>query len=101
MNKNPWKSSLPICALALVFPVAAFAQTKNEPGTVDRTVRQGIYGSISNTSITPFTTETGLISLSVDALGTNDPNGGVIQVQKAAGATLATPSIARERCPRI
>src|SRR4051812_19585440 len=88
VNKNPWSSFLVICGVALALPVVAFAQTKMEPGTVDRTVKQGIYGAISGTSITPFTTETGLISLSVDALGTNDPNGGAIQVQKPAGATV-------------
>jgi hypothetical protein len=36
----------------------------------------------------PFTSESGLISLSVDAAGTNDPAGTTITVQKHAGATV-------------
>ncbi len=37
--------------------------------------------------VTPFTTETGMISLSSDAIGTNAASG-VVQVQKPAGATV-------------
>jgi len=36
----------------------------------------------------PFTSESGLISVSVDAAGTNDPAGTTISVQKHAGATV-------------
>jgi hypothetical protein len=36
----------------------------------------------------PFTSESGFISLSVDAAGTNDPAGTTISVQKHAGATV-------------
>src|SRR5262245_6438534 len=36
----------------------------------------------------PFTSESGLIALSVDAAGTNDPAGTTISVQKHAGATV-------------
>jgi hypothetical protein len=36
----------------------------------------------------PFTSESGLIALSVDAAGTNDPAGTTITVQKHAGATV-------------
>src|SRR4051812_35836170 len=88
MKNNFRNSSLLTWPLLLSLQAVALAQIKSEPGTISRTARPGIYGSISGTSITPFTTETGLISLSSDALGTNDPAGGVIQVQKPAGATV-------------
>ena len=39
-------------------------------------------------ALSPFASETGKISLSVDALGTNDPAGSAISVQKNAGATV-------------
>jgi hypothetical protein len=39
-------------------------------------------------SIIPLVTETGFISLSTDGLGTNDANGGIIQVDKPVGATV-------------
>ena len=39
-------------------------------------------------SIIPLVTETGFISLSVDGVGTNNPGGGIIQVDKPAGATV-------------
>ncbi len=42
----------------------------------------------SATAISPVVTATGLISLSVDGLGTNNVAGGIIQVQKPAGATV-------------
>jgi hypothetical protein len=88
MKKNFRNSWLLTWALMLALQTVAIAQIKSEPGTVSRTAKPGIHGAISGTSITPFTTETGLISLSSDALGTNDPAGGIIQVQKPAGATV-------------
>jgi hypothetical protein len=39
-------------------------------------------------ALSPFTSASGKVSLSVDALGTNDPAGGTIRVQKGAGATV-------------
>ena len=39
-------------------------------------------------SLSPFYTESGKLRLSVDGLGTNNPAGGVIQVQKPSGATV-------------
>jgi hypothetical protein len=39
-------------------------------------------------SLSPFTTVTGKVSLSVDAFGSNDPAGGTINVHKNAGATV-------------
>jgi len=39
-------------------------------------------------SILPVVTETGFISLSVDGVGTNDPAGGLVYVDKPAGATV-------------
>jgi PKD domain/Bacterial Ig-like domain (group 1) len=39
-------------------------------------------------SVTPVYRETGLLSLSVDGLGTNNALGGTIQVEKPAGATV-------------
>jgi hypothetical protein len=37
--------------------------------------------------LTPMVTETGLISLSIDGLGTNNVAGGTISASKPAGAT--------------
>lgn len=39
-------------------------------------------------ALDPFTSESGNVSLSVDALGTNVASGGTIDVQKGAGATV-------------
>lgn len=43
---------------------------------------------LAHAGLSPYASETGKISLSVDALGTNDPAGGPIRVQKNAGATV-------------
>ncbi len=45
-------------------------------------------------SIIPVVTEIGFISLSVDGLGTNNANGGIIQVNKPVGATVRAAYIA-------
>jgi hypothetical protein len=49
----------------------------------------GIWGvAHASAALSPFASESGKISLSVDALGSNDPAGGMIRVQKNAGATV-------------
>ena len=39
-------------------------------------------------SLEPIVVESGFLELSIDGLGTNNPNGGTIQVNKPAGATV-------------
>jgi len=45
-------------------------------------------------SILPIVNETGLITLSQDGLGTNDPAGGTVTIQKPAGATVRKAFVA-------
>ncbi len=78
-----------LLALAMsiaVMPVTIFSQSRDVPGSkpVDKTVRK-FRNSVN--SITPFSTESGFVSLSVDGLGSNAASG-IIQVQKPAGATV-------------
>ena len=48
-----------------------------------------IFGVVhAHAALSPFASASGHVSLSVDALGTNDPAGGTIRVQKNAGATV-------------
>lgn len=48
-----------------------------------------IFGAVhAYAALGPFTSASGKVSLSVDALGTNDQAGGTIRVQKGAGATV-------------
>jgi hypothetical protein len=54
------------------------------PGTGPVSTREALGGA----SLAPVYSATGLVRLSVDALGTNDPSGGIVQVDKAAGATV-------------
>lgn len=78
-------------AMALVFsmfvmPIVLFAQNEERiPGTNQSGVKPLRFQRIN--AITPFSTETGFISLSVDGLGSNDASG-IISVQKPAGATV-------------
>ena len=44
--------------------------------------------SVSSATLSPVVTETGRISFSIDGLGTNNPAGGVIEVEKPTGATV-------------
>ncbi len=44
--------------------------------------------SLVHAEISPVATERGLISLSLDGLGSTNPTGGIIQVEKLAGATV-------------
>ncbi len=74
-----------VLALALSVPVYA---DDGEPGTVPQKVSSESMVIPSHFSISPIVTETGFISLSIDGLGTNNANGGTIQVQKPAGATV-------------
>src|SRR5947207_3336165 len=39
-------------------------------------------------TLSPVVTETGRIAFSIDGLGTNDPAGGIVEVEKPAGATV-------------
>ncbi len=86
-----------IAALILVGGVLAFAATPNPPGAIFPDARMA--AATESTSITPFSTESGKVSLSLDAVGTNAtgtsvvavPNEvapGNIRVQKPAGATV-------------
>lgn len=97
MNKPFSKKFLlllvPLIIMALtigVLPVSA----QEEPGTVPGTeiVIQDDQISPNNngpspTPLQPVVTETGLISLSIDGLGTDEASG-IIQVEKPAGATV-------------
>ena len=42
----------------------------------------------TSATLLPVVTETGRISFSIDGLGTNDPAGGIIDVEKPSGATV-------------
>jgi hypothetical protein len=44
--------------------------------------------TVGHAALEPFYSDSGLISLSVDAIGTNDPSGAPIKVHKNAGATV-------------
>ena len=46
------------------------------------------FAGLSSTALAPVLSDTGQISLSVDGLGSNNPAGGVINVQKPAGGTV-------------
>lgn len=62
-----------------------------EPGVVGD---ESVTSDVTVQSIGPVVTEVGFISLSVDGLGTNDVNGGIIQVEKPAGATVRSAYMA-------
>ncbi|KAB2836674.1 MAG: PEF-CTERM sorting domain-containing protein [Candidatus Brocadia sp.] len=71
--------------------VQTIASDSSVPGTVDKQITavpriSGAKALASATALQPVVTETGLISLSVDGLGTTAS--GTIQVEKPAGATV-------------
>ncbi len=71
--------------------VQTIASDSSVPGTVDKQITavpriSGAKALASATALQPVVTETGLISLSVDGLGTT--GSGTIQVEKPAGATV-------------
>ncbi|OOP54930.1 MAG: hypothetical protein AYP45_17645 [Candidatus Brocadia carolinensis] len=71
--------------------VQAIASDSSVPGTVGKQITaapriSGAKALASATALQPVVTETGLISLSVDGLGTD--SSGTIQVEKPAGATV-------------
>ncbi len=76
-----------LAALALASPAGAEHLTPGLPQTslVDKNLPMPPAGD----PLLPFLTESGLISLSVDAIGTNNPEGGPLKVHKnASGATV-------------
>lgn len=65
--------------------VQSIASDSPVPGTVAKAIAS-MEASASATALQPEVTETGLISLSIDGLGTD--SSGTIQVEKPAGATV-------------
>ncbi len=83
--------SIVVALVMLLGVVALPVSAQEEPGTVpERTeivIEDEPAVSVVPTSLQPVVTETGLISLSIDGLGTNEASG-IIQVEKPAGATV-------------
>ena len=65
---------------------AATSPPSSTPGTAPLVRAAAV--PASPTSLSPLTTVTGQVSLSADGLGSNDPSGGPIKVQKNTGATV-------------
>ncbi|MCF6148545.1 MAG: PEF-CTERM sorting domain-containing protein [Candidatus Kuenenia sp.] len=76
-----------VCILCLVV-FSALSANADQLGTIGVDEKGVGTSEVSLDSIDPVVTETGFISLSIDGLGTNDVNGGIIQVEKPAGATV-------------
>ena len=81
---------IPLITLALL---AAFipnvgAQEQSLPGTNPNPVGPSLLRAAPPSPVAPFITATGAVSLSVDAVGTNNPSGAVVSVDKPAGATV-------------
>ena len=82
-----------VAIMIIAVPVTVFANSDSEPGTVNLqspkddalTTPEAL---ASPTALQPVVTETGHISLSLDALGIKDNVTGTIQVDKPAGATV-------------
>lgn len=88
-----------VSLVAFTFPVVAGAGAGaqgappgSEPGsgTGTSSPRQAVAAA----PLAPMFSEIGRLSLSVDGLGTNDPAGGVVQVEKAPGATVRNAYLA-------
>jgi hypothetical protein len=79
-------------ALILLWVVAGGSiSLAQEPGVGDGTPA----GSpLAADSIAPVVAAVGLVSLSVDAVGTVDPNGAIVQVEKPSGATVRAAYLA-------
>src|SRR5687767_8910966 len=75
-----------IVVLSLLLAPMSLAFDDPPPGT-GRGSGTGLADASADAAL-PVVTETGFISLSVDGLGTNDPIGGIIQVEKQEGATV-------------
>ncbi|MEO8168871.1 MAG: hypothetical protein ABI623_11535, partial [bacterium] len=79
-------ATMAILLSLIAMPTSTFSQSRAIPGSkpADKAIKK-IRTTIN--SITPFSTESGFVSLSVDGLGSNAASG-IIQVQKPAGATV-------------
>jgi hypothetical protein len=76
-------------ALLMLTLVASAGARPAIPGTSPVNIRQTANALRDGDPLLPFATESGLISLSLDAIGTNNPEGGPIMVHKnVAGATV-------------
>lgn len=85
------RSTLLLAIMLLAVSGPAFAQDFAAPGTCESVSSDCDGGAVMNKSgglmpLTPYTTETGNIAVSVDAIGSNDPNGADIQVEKPSNA---------------
>lgn len=89
-TKMPWESlirttSVAVVLVLLLSVLGTAALASSPPGTD----ADGIGPSeVTFGSILPVVTETGFISLSVDGVGTNNVAGGLVYVDKPAGATV-------------
>ncbi len=97
---NLWRRIL-IAGLALVAVSATSAASAQPPadesptpGTAPAAPRTASAATTAQAAILPaepvrpFITATGSVSVSVDAIGTNSPNGGLVTVEKPPGATV-------------
>src|ERR1035437_7593147 len=95
-------TSLKISALNILFGLVVVGVTQATPGTItsiNKGTASASTAAASSTSITPFDTETGKISVSLDAIGTNDPSGGTVQAQKPEGGTVRKAYLAAATVP--
>lgn len=73
--------------ILLVYLLSILANAQTEPGRISHTSGPITKVPTSATAISPFDTETGQISLSIDGLGTLNSTG-TIRVEKPSGATV-------------
>lgn len=84
-----WRlASAALCALFLLAAPTASAQIT--PGTLAPSASDAaaLSQSASSRPLSPTAIETGLITVSIDGVGSNNANGATIQVDKPAGATV-------------
>lgn len=81
-----------LCLLFSLPSMAAAGPQPPQPGEMGSGLAAA--QALAPDAILPAVTFTGRVSWSVDGLGSNDPNGGIIQVEKPAGATVKSAYLA-------
>ncbi len=82
-----------LAVVALVLAAAPAIADQDEraeavPGTAPPEIAPAVTAAVPASPVAPFVTATGPVSLSVDAVGTNDPDGAPVLVDKPEGATV-------------